>query len=174
MRDLIFKYIYPLDFRAVTAAVAVILPLWALALGAAAEKVRKGLNAVLCIAAVFAILELTILSRQPSVSVFSPIPFYSLAAARNYPLLYRDNFMNVLLFVPFGMALPYILPDRCKHKIRLTALCGLSFSVIIELSQLIFKLGKCETDDLIMNTLGTLIGSLAFVITCVIDKKKRG
>ena len=78
-------------------------------------------------------------------------------------------FLNVLLFVPFGFFLPFIWPNI--NKLKYTVLSGFSFSLLIELSQL-FNNRRADVDDLIMNTLGTLIGYLLFSIFIRATKRK--
>lgn len=77
-------------------------------------------------------------------------------------------FLNVLLFVPFGLFLPFIWPDI--NKLKYTTLSGFSFSLLIEISQL-FNNRRTDVDDLLMNTLGTLIGYLLFRVFINITKR---
>lgn len=68
--------------------------------------------------------------------------------------------LNVLLFVPLGFALPFICK---KATLPITVLTGFSLSLIIEFIQ--FFLGRaCETDDLICNTLGALLGYVLYLL----------
>lgn len=63
--------------------------------------------------------------------------------------------MNLVLFVPFGIAIPLMWKnyDRAKK----TILTGAMLSLLIELSQLL-NFRATDIDDLMMNTLGTAIG----------------
>jgi len=67
----------------------------------------------------------------------------------------RPYLENILLFIPLGLMLPLIWEPY--KKLWKTALCGITFSLLIELSQL-FNGRVTDIDDLLMNTLGTLIG----------------
>jgi len=78
-------------------------------------------------------------------------------------------FLNVLLFVPFGFILPFFGPNI--NKLKYTVLSGFSFSLLIELSQL-FNNRRTDVDDLITNTLGTLIGYLLFSVFIRVTKRK--
>ena len=71
-------------------------------------------------------------------------------------------FGNILAFTPFGFLLPRISPDN-KKLIKIT-LRTLQFSLTIELLQLVFKVGIFDVDDLLMNTLGGIIGYLIYKI----------
>jgi glycopeptide antibiotics resistance protein len=79
--------------------------------------------------------------------------------------MYRAMLMNVFLFVPLGLALPFIFGGKTGKRILLTLLVGLLLSVTVEAIQCFVKLGMTETDDVICNTLGTAIGSCAFLLT---------
>ena len=63
--------------------------------------------------------------------------------------------LNILLYYPLGYLLPILFPKlKPKHVILIGCLC----SIATEATQYILKMGWCETDDVIHNTLGTAIG----------------
>ena len=63
--------------------------------------------------------------------------------------------LNILLYYPLGYLLPILFPKlKPKHVILIGCLC----SIATEATQYILKIGWCETDDVIHNTLGTAIG----------------
>lgn len=70
--------------------------------------------------------------------------------------------MNVLLFVPLGMLLPELFPADCplSRRLLVTGLTSLALSTGIELMQWCRTLGTAETDDVLANTLGALLGVL--------------
>lgn len=63
-------------------------------------------------------------------------------------------YMNVFLYIPFGFLLPY----SSKRTFLQTFLISLCLALTTETLQYIFALGLCETDDVIHNTLGCIIG----------------
>lgn len=68
---------------------------------------------------------------------------------------------NVLLFIPFGFLLYmtfYIYGKKCSMKMIL--MVSFLTSVSVELLQYIFSCGKSETDDVIANVLGAVLGYL--------------
>jgi glycopeptide antibiotics resistance protein len=67
---------------------------------------------------------------------------------------------NVFAFAPFGFVLPIISRDNRKF-LNVTFL-SFEFSLTIELIQLLFKVGIFDVDDILMNTVGGLIGYLCF------------
>ncbi len=80
------------------------------------------------------------------------------------------NFVgNVVAFIPFG----YFIPKIVKKKIGLfyTVLFSFEFSLVVELTQLITRTGSFDVDDLILNTLGGLIGYILYYGRFVSGKK---
>ena len=71
-------------------------------------------------------------------------------------------FGNVLAFAPFGFVLPII--STANRKLLNITLLSLEFSLTIELIQLIFKVGIFDVDDILMNTLGGILGGICFLI----------
>ena len=63
--------------------------------------------------------------------------------------------MNIIMFIPFGIGIP-LLWKNGNTFVR-TTFVGFMFSLLIEISQL-FNFRATDIDDLIMNTLGTMIG----------------
>lgn len=67
----------------------------------------------------------------------------------------RQIMLNVMLYVPLGCLLP--LAFR-KHPFLYTLLTALALSCLTEIIQYFTRLGLCETDDVLDNGLGCLIG----------------
>lgn len=63
--------------------------------------------------------------------------------------------MNIAVFIPIGMMLGIIMREVVWWK---AILVGMGISMSIELLQLILMRGCCETDDVIHNSLGCLVG----------------
>lgn len=92
------------------------------------------------------------------------IPFHSYRAVlegENKENL-RSNFMNILLFYPAGLLLFEFLPKSWNRLKCLFFAVGMlaAMSVVIEFCQYRFALGIAETDDIIHNTAGALIGAI--------------
>lgn len=67
---------------------------------------------------------------------------------------------NIILFIPLGFFLPLLM----KIKFCKTVLCGFLFSLVIELIQLPMN-RVSDIDDLILNTVGTILGFFVFVFS---------
>lgn len=100
-------------------------------------------------------------------------PFQSFMEAKKQPEIYRSMLMNVFLFVPLGLSFPYALPVQWNADVHIvfTILLGCCLSVAVEVIQYRYGLGRCEVDDVIMNTVGALIGALAFVMGKIIKNR---
>ncbi|MDR2832928.1 MAG: VanZ family protein [Streptococcaceae bacterium] len=77
---------------------------------------------------------------------------------------------NVIMTVPFGFFVPFIWPNFASLK-KVTLLT-FSFSLLIELSQL-FTRRAVTFDDLLMNTLGGMIGFGLFILWQKMFKRKK-
>ena len=80
---------------------------------------------------------------------------------------------NILLFVPLGFLLSIYLEIKKRLNIKYIVIAGITVSVLIEVSQLMFSLGRTtNVDDIISNTSGAVIGYfLAKVIIKIVYKK---
>ena len=67
----------------------------------------------------------------------------------------RQNLSNILFFVSFG----FLIPAKTWKS---TLLISAAFTVFIETSQYLFRLGLCELDDVLCNVLGAAIGFLLY------------
>lgn len=70
---------------------------------------------------------------------------------------------NVVIFMPFGALVTFFMrKSRCV--VPKVILISAAFSCAIELTQLFTRVGSCDVDDVILNTLGGFIGSLIYYI----------
>ncbi len=69
---------------------------------------------------------------------------------------------NVVVFMPFGFFLP-MLRSGLRNGLGITILTFL-FSLCVETMQLVFKIGVFDVDDLLLNTIGGMIGYIIFYI----------
>ena len=79
---------------------------------------------------------------------------------------------NVIGFIPFGKILPVIW--RKTGTFFRIMLLGFEFSLCVEIIQLVWKVGSFDVDDLILNTLGSVIGYLLFSLCNVVRRKIYG
>lgn len=69
---------------------------------------------------------------------------------------FMNIFGNIIAFMPCG----YLLPSMSDKRRTLTSnlLSGFSISLMIECTQLVFRVGSFDVDDLMLNTLGAVSG----------------
>ena len=67
---------------------------------------------------------------------------------------------NMFIFAPFGFLLP-IMNRRLKGFFQVTLL-SLELSLAVETVQLITKVGSFDVDDILLNTLGVVLGYAGF------------
>ena len=73
--------------------------------------------------------------------------------------LLQENFLNILLLLPVGFLLPGMFNRRLKWWQGL--ITGIIVSSAIEICQLVLCRGLFEFDDIIHNSLGCMLGTLA-------------
>lgn len=92
------------------------------------------------------------------------IPFRYYNGTRNH---LKEIIQNVIIFIPLGIYLK-MLNKNNKQVI----LYGFIFSLVLEISQFIFKLGACDITDIITNTSGTILGLLGYLLLVKLFKNK--
>ena len=81
---------------------------------------------------------------------------------------YANLFGNVLIFVPFG----FFMPMASKYRsFWATAVNSLALSLLVETFQLLTKVGCFDVDDLVLNTLGGILGYITFMICNTIRRR---
>ena len=128
---------------------------------------RKDIATALLGVTVALILWITILSRETLIGtpkiyhLFHSIPSFLKEIQRGR---IGNSFGNIILFVPIGFLLPAVTGWKKMWK---TVVAGISFSLFIEIIQLITLRGCFDVDDVILNCLGTVMG---FGLYCVAQK----
>ncbi|NLK27460.1 MAG: VanZ family protein [Clostridiales bacterium] len=69
---------------------------------------------------------------------------------------------NVLAFTPFGFFLPCL--KKKYRRFILVAFLSILFSLMIESLQLYSKVGIFDVDDILMNSIGGMLGYMAFKV----------
>lgn len=111
-----------------------------------------------------AILHMTVFSRTPGTPEAELMPLHQLwvyfhGGSRE---LLRTLWMNVLLFTPGGLLLAALWPEQWRRSRRfwLTVVLLTAVSGGIEWVQFHFGLGLAETDDVLCNALGAILGAI--------------
>ena len=68
---------------------------------------------------------------------------------------------NIALFVPIGLLVPFVFPNMTWQR-------SLTFAVaaplLVEITQVVFRMGIFDIDDILLNALGVMVGYVAFVV----------
>lgn len=166
-------YIYSRSLIGVLVAMPLLLAIWGALSARVAERQWRPGNLALLLMSAAVILYATLFSRAEGGGLILT-PFAALAAARVQPELYREMLMNVFLFFPLGLTLSNALPRRWNRWLRIgvTTLTGCLLSAGIECAQYRFALGLAETDDVLCNTLGALLGAASLLVAHAIESHK--
>lgn len=76
---------------------------------------------------------------------------------------------NIVIFMPFGFLVPFTW--KKNHGVGMIFALGFIFSMGVELTQLISGFGAFDVDDLILNTLGAILGYFVYKIIKKLFKK---
>ncbi len=109
------------------------------------------------------VLTITIIERNTTVRPrIQLVLFWTYDAIRQGSTdLRAEIFWNIILFIPIGILISMLLSRKTRW---LTILIGAFLSAGIELTQLYLHRGLFEFDDMVHNTLGTIIGMCLFLI----------
>ena len=97
---------------------------------------------------------------------YNLVPFQEIKRFWNYRdmlgwVSFANLIGNILVFVPFGFFMP--MASRYRSFI-LTMTYSLGLSILVEAFQFVSRVGSFDVDDIILNTIGGIIGYILFVI----------
>lgn len=67
----------------------------------------------------------------------------------------NDILINISIFIPFGLLVPFLNKSQTYIK---SALAGIGLTLLVEISQLLIPIGGFTYIDIINNSIGTFIG----------------
>ena len=83
--------------------------------------------------------------------------------------MFLNLYGNIIAFVPFGVLLRWA--RNKKTTFWQAVLYSFLFTLAIEVSQYITKLGVFDIDDIIMNTLGGIMGYCIYYVTAKLVRR---
>ena len=86
--------------------------------------------------------------------------FYIYRNQLGFKAFFLNIFGNVLAFTPFGFFLPIV--SRRGRRWYNAFLLAFTLSLCIETTQLVFRVGSFDVDDLFLNTVGGVIGFICY------------
>lgn len=163
--SVLFSFIYKQNLFTMILLVAAAVILWAYFSLKFDSKLRYIVNILITVAILIMMLYKTIFSRSIGNYQIELRPFYTFVLAQQQVEMFRTFFMNMLLFVPIGLTMPYVLSHKPrKRNVFIVVAFAAVLSAGIEFLQYYYHLGRCETDDVIANTLGAAIGTLSYCL----------
>ena len=91
-----------------------------------------------------------------------PFESYYIAFAEGGIEVLLQIIINIAMFIPIGFLLPFCF--KLYEKYRYVLITAAISSVSTELLQLIFRIGLFETDDVINNVFGAMIGLGIYIV----------
>lgn len=85
--------------------------------------------------------------------------------------VFANLFGNILIFVPYGFFISMASTSRGFFQ---TLFYSLALSLGVEIFQLFARVGSFDVDDLLLNTLGGVLGYILFLICNIIRRKCYG
>lgn len=82
--------------------------------------------------------------------------------------MFTNLFGNVVIFVPFGFFMPMASRYRSFFS---TVFYSFGLSLCVETFQLLTKVGSFDVDDLLLNTIGGLVGYLIFSMCAAVRRR---
>ena len=115
---------------------------------------KRWLRAAIVAAYAVVILYYTVMRREiGSGQYVALVPFQWLQRFDQVDVRWQYE-LNVFLFIPFG----FLLAWMTKRSFWQTVLIAFLLSASVETAQYFFAFGYCETDDMLCNTLGAVLG----------------
>lgn len=86
----------------------------------------------------------------------------------SWNLFWLNVIGNICVFVPLGMFLPKLF-TRCRNLFLLIVL-SLELSLVVEVVQLVTRVGSFDVDDLLLNTIGGILGYIIYKVSAGISR----
>jgi Glycopeptide antibiotics resistance protein len=160
---------------------AIVLPIWAVYRIFVLNKNKK-MNSVreiminMFLIYLLGVVYLTFFSKgirpynwHPSVNVIPIKETISMIKKCPWSVSFVNLAGNILLLLPVGIFVPTLFKKtRSMKKVIST---GFLISLSIEITQLLTGLRICDIDDLILNTIGTMMGYIFYVLIRKVSKR---
>lgn len=82
--------------------------------------------------------------------------------------MFTNLFGNVLIFMPFGFFMPMASRYRSFFS---TLFYSFGLSLCVETFQVVTRVGSFDVDDLLLNTIGGVLGYMIFVVCAAVRRR---
>lgn len=86
----------------------------------------------------------------------------------SWNLFWLNVIGNICVFIPLGMFLPKLF-KRCRNLFFVIVL-SLELSLCVEVVQLVTRVGSFDVDDLLLNTIGGILGYIIYKVSAGISR----
>jgi len=125
----------------------------------------RGVFMMLLLEYIFLMLCSTVIFRtsQPEIVRLELMPFWNYKEVLSFKDMMDlwEVLLNMILYMPIGFLLASIFKNQ---KFRKTLFVGATLSAAVEALQFALHRGLCETDDVIHNTLGCMVGYGLYIL----------
>lgn len=126
-------------------------------------KLASALNLALTAFGLLIIVMVTFVRRGGGVHQMFLVPLRPLFGIRTPRDYWQVTAMNLLVYVPFSCGLVFCLAERIQRPVGMVILFCFLISVSAEAMQYELGTGTCEVDDVLVNTLGAVLGTLPYM-----------
>lgn len=89
--------------------------------------------------------------------------YYSIGVRTgSWNLFWLNVIGNICVFIPLGVFLPKLF-TRCRNLFFVIVL-SLELSLVVEVVQLVTRVGSFDVDDLLLNTIGGILGYIIYKV----------
>lgn len=128
-------------------------------------KIVKGLFIVYCLVLIYVLFMHNNYRYGMNFRLYNLIPFKTIIGyferlsehTINTSIVIQNLSVNLILFLPMGMALPVIFENKIDKFWKLLII-SLIVIILSEIIQFITMIGSADIDDIILNTIGACIG----------------
>ena len=168
----IFLYIYSSNLYILSAVILAAVILWTLfTVKYTGKRLWRGVNILILAVTLSYALSLTLLTRTRGKYDVSFDLIGKWIYIKEHPDSRREVMMNAVLFFPLGLSFSQLIyRGNAKKTFRNTVISAFLLSFCIEFLQFVCSCGTAELSDLLLNTLGAVIGALPVLIAGKIKK----
>lgn len=106
---------------------------------------------------------ISLLCREPGSRDSVDLTFFAFLERGQWAIAFALE--NILFFIPFGILTTWMLKKSSRRFCFLkSTISGFAVSVLIETTQMVTKRGFVQAEDVMLNTAGTMIGSLMIIL----------
>lgn len=161
--SMLLKFVMTLPIATICTGVAILIINKLEKKGIKLEK-KRSRYVVIFVSYLVIMLQMAIFFRE--IGSFSEIDLIPFNTPGGIPHIILYSIANAFVFLPVGILPPMIW--KKMNDLKKILLAGFLGSLFIEICQLVLQCGVCQTEDLIMNTVGAGVGY--WIYKKVIDK----